>query len=263
MKYFFIYSFSSFSIILSGFLLIHLLFFPLNTLAQEVSFQELKNAANLINSTRLKKPPYRSRNEMDALLKDIQKEILPYAKQICLEVSIDGNCEWETKMTEINAVNASASGTNEINIYTGLIRNIYSKEELAFVYAHEIAHHIANHVSKSKRDTLLGAIMGAIVGSSLDNGSINDSILLGAQLGNLRYSRNRESQADLIALAILYEADYDLDEASNMLIRLSRLSPGSAFSNWSSSHPSGPERVAIFSRNIKVFEESFKSDEIQ
>jgi len=78
----------------------------------------------------------------------------------------------KTTVVRNQALNAFASAAGHITIFTGLIANLETEDELASVIAHELAHvserHIAKSIEKSQlvgAGSLLGILAGVLVGS--------------------------------------------------------------------------------------------------
>src|SRR5690606_26767390 len=116
------------------------------------------------------------------------------------------------------ALNAFASAAGHITIFTGLIANMDSEDELASVIAHELAHvserHIAKSIEKSQlvgAGSLLGILAGVLVGSQ-GGGDGAGALVLGSVAGaramQLKYTRENEKDADQYGLGYLVDAGF-------------------------------------------------------
>lgn len=141
-------------------------------------------------------------------------------------------------------INAFALPGGQLYINRGVIEAADNESQLAGVMAHEIAHvamrHGTNQASKASMAQMPLAILGGLMGS-------NSTAAALAQLGAgftlnsilLKYSRDAESQADLMATQILYDAGFDPRAMGQFFNKLEG-GGGIAFFN---SHPSPDRRV--------------------
>lgn len=141
-------------------------------------------------------------------------------------------------------INAFALPGGQLYINRGVIEAADNESQLAGVMAHEIAHvalrHGTNQASKASMAQMPLAILGGLMGS-------NSTAAALAQLGAgftlnsilLKYSRDAESQADLMATQILYDAGFDPKAMGQFFNKLEG-GGGMAFFN---SHPSPDRRV--------------------
>ena len=85
----------------------------------------------------------------------------------------------------------------------------------------------------------LGGVVGASVGDPISGA------LYGAAVARNSFSVSQEIEADLIASKILTNAEYDLNKAKMVLLRMNRM--GSSFyTEWLASNQSGPDRILKF-----------------
>jgi hypothetical protein len=148
------------------------------------------------------------------------------------------------KAVNDRGINAFALPGGSIYINRGVIEAADNESQLAGVMAHEAAHvalrHGTNQASKASVAQMPLAILGGILGSNSTGAAL-------AQLGAgftvnsilLKYSRDAESQADLMATQMLFDAGYDPRGMSQFFQKLGG-SNGSAFFN---SHPNPDNRI--------------------
>ncbi|MEX2302051.1 MAG: M48 family metalloprotease [Bryobacterales bacterium] len=141
-------------------------------------------------------------------------------------------------------INAFALPGGHIYVNRGLIEAADNEAQLAGVMAHEISHvalrHGTNQASKASVAQMPLAILGGLLGS-------NSTATALAQLGAgftvnsilLKYSRDAESQADLMGTQILYDSGYDARAMGQFFGKLGGGS-GTAFFN---SHPNPDRRI--------------------
>ena len=225
------------------------------TLNLEISEIEIKDALYEINTSNIRKPPFRKNKEIERVFDDIFSKVLPAAEETCKKyLGEKADCVWEVNYIDQNIFNAFASGKNEITFYYGLARQIFHEDELAFVVAHEIGHHIGNHVKSSKARAITGMILGGIIGAATGDATIAaNTAQAGANIAVGMYSSGQEVEADFIAVEILDQSGYDLKKARDIHIRMTGVGASSAFSGFLSSHPSGPERLIMHDRSTEYF----------
>jgi len=144
-------------------------------------------------------------------------------------------------------INAFALPGGPMYLNRGMIEAARSEGEVAGVMAHEISHVALRHgtaqATKGQGWGLLGAlgqIGGAIVGGGLGQVlSTGSQITAGLKL--MQYSREFESQADLLGAQILARAGYDPREMANMFQTIEKESGGGG-PQWMSSHPNPGNR---------------------
>jgi hypothetical protein len=144
----------------------------------------------------------------------------------------------------------------------GMIEAAHSEGEMAGVMAHEISHVALRHgtaqATKSQSAGVqLGAIGGAILGAII-GGNAGDIVSQGTQFGVgaylLKYSREYETQADVLGAQILARAGYDPMDLARMFETIEK-EGGSRGPEWLSSHPNPgnrQERIAQEARLLNV-----------
>ena len=221
----------------------------------KISETEVKEALYEINTSNIRKPPFKKNKQIKETFDEIFSKVLPSAEETCRKyLGKNSECKWKVNYKDEDTFNAYASGKNEITFYYGLARKIYHDEELAFVVAHEISHHIGNHVRSSKARAITGLIIGGLLGAATGDASIAaNTAQVGANIAVGMYSSDQEIEADFLAVEILSLSGYDLKNARDIHIRMTGVGASAAFSGFLSSHPSGPERLIMHDRSIDYF----------
>ena len=144
-------------------------------------------------------------------------------------------------------INAFALPGGPMFLNRGMIESSANEAEMAGVMAHELSHVALRHGTaqatkgaKFQIGAVAGQILGAIVG-----GTAGSVIAQGSQFGLgayfLKYSREYESQADILGAQILARAGYDPRQMANMLKTIEK-EGGSSGPEWLSSHPNPGNR---------------------
>jgi predicted Zn-dependent protease len=154
---------------------------------------------------------------------------------------------WEVNVFDSDQLNAFCVPGGKIGVYSGLVRRLdLSDDELAAVLGHEIAHALREHTREQvSQADLSSTIVDVIAGSGLRYSAVA-SVLTdfgSVYLVRLPFSRQMESEADLIGLELMARAGYDPRLASNLWRKLQAQegTPGSA--EFFASHPSNEFRI--------------------
>jgi len=138
----------------------------------------------------------------------------------------------------------------KIVVYEGLLPVTQDEASLAIVLGHEIAHAVARHsaeqLSTQMRQQNIMQI-GSVVAGAIGMGEKTQSIVqtaaaLNFNFGNLKYSRNHESEADYMGLIFAAMAGYDPQVAVSFWQRMAAASTNQT-AEFFSDHPSDETRI--------------------
>lgn len=164
---------------------------------------------------------------------------------------------YQFKIVNSRDINAFALPAGYMYINRGMIEAAKSEGEMAGVMAHEMAHVALRHgtAGASKQNdfgTQLGTI-GLILGGAILGGQT------GAQIGGLivqgwqtKYSREFETQADILGSHIMANAGYDPRDLANMFRTIERQSGGNRAPEFLSSHPNPSRRYETINREAEL-----------
>src|SRR5688572_1316421 len=157
--------------------------------------------------------------------------------------------EFQYEFDVVNArdINAFALPGGPMYVTRGMIEAARTEGEMAGVMAHEISHVALRHATaqQTKLSNPLNQILGigAILGGAVLGGEA------GAQAGQifaagyfLRYSRDYETQADILGAQIMANAGYDPRDLANVFRTIEQQSGGARSPEWLSSHPNPGNR---------------------
>ena len=159
--------------------------------------------------------------------------------------------EWEYKLIQDKAVNAWCMPGGKIVVYSGILPVTKDEAGLATVMGHEVAHALANHGAQRMSASQLQQL-GA-VGVAVATGSQSSEKQpmwqqyygIGSHVGlMLPFSRNHESEADMIGLTLMAIAGYNPDNALAFWQRMAAQSGGGAPPEILSTHPSDATRIS-------------------
>ncbi len=159
--------------------------------------------------------------------------------------------KWAVNLIQSEQVNAFCMPGGKIAFYTGILDKLQlTDDETAMIMGHEMAHALREHarerVAKSSA-TSLGLRLGAQLLGLGDLGDVAAN--LGAQLLTLKFSREDESEADLVGLELAARAAYQ-PQASVSLWQKMTAAGGGAGPGFLSTHPSGPNRIRELEVNL-------------
>lgn len=165
--------------------------------------------------------------------------------------------KWEYKLVESKDVNAWCMPGGKIVVYTGILPITKDDAGLATVMGHEVSHALANHGQQRMSAGILQQVGAA--GVAVATGGKTEETQQIAMLayagvsqygGMLPFSRNHESEADMIGLKLMAIAGYNPEEAVNFWARMSAASGGQKPPEFLSTHPSDETRIANLRRMI-------------
>ena len=152
-------------------------------------------------------------------------------------------------VVNVRDINAFALPGGPLYVNRGLIEAAGNEGQLAGVMAHEIAHIALRHgtaqateaqSAKFQLPAIGGAILGAIIGGDV-GGLVAQGTQAGLGIYFLRYKREYEEQADILATQIMSRAGYDPLDLAEMFRTIERRS-GSGAPQFLNSHPSPEDR---------------------
>ena len=159
--------------------------------------------------------------------------------------------QWEVNLIGSPQLNAFCMPGGKIVFFTGILDKLkLGDDESAMIMGHEMAHALREHARErlaKTQATSLGLTLGARL---LGLGQIGEVAAdLGTQLLSLKYSRDDETEADLVGLELAARGAFD-PRASVMLWRKMLAANGSGGPAFLSTHPSGPNRIEELQQNI-------------
>lgn len=118
--------------------------------------------------------------------------------------------EWIVRVLDTNPtlVNAFVMGGKYVYIYTGLLAEGPSDDELAFILSHELGHSLLKHQERQANDK--SSTWASVAGLAAHFSNKNHDVLNGiATAITSSYSRGDEQEADAIGCCIAHRAGFD------------------------------------------------------
>lgn len=157
---------------------------------------------------------------------------------------------YQFKVVNDTQINAFALPGGFIYVNRGIFESADNEAQLAGVMSHEISHvalrHGTNQMSKS--ELISGLAGAALKGTSTASKALQAGAAMGINVGLMRFSREAESQADLLGTQILYDSGYDPIAMPQFF---QKLDDGSARSSqFFSDHPNPGNRITVVNGEI-------------
>ena len=163
------------------------------------------------------------------------------------------------KVVQEKSINAFALPGGPIYVHTGLIEAA-SESQLAAVMGHEISHVVMRHstrqASRAMKAQLPLAILGGVLGAGVGGwagalGQMGISLTAGSVM--MKYSRDAETEADMVGAQIMYDAGYNPEAAVSFFKKLEEQSGGNSGPQFLASHPNPGNRAQNISNILSRF----------
>jgi len=159
---------------------------------------------------------------------------------------------WEINLIQSDQVNAFVMPGGKIAFYAGILDRLQLNEnEIAMIMGHEMAHAVREHARArlaKTQATSIGLSLGAQLLGLGDLGNVAAN--LGTQLLSLRFSRDDETEADLVGLELAARAAFAPQASVTLWEKMTALSAGANPPSFLSTHPSGPDRIRELQANV-------------
>ena len=158
--------------------------------------------------------------------------------------------QWEVNVIRSDDINAWCMPGGKIVVYTGLVNKLQlSDDEIAMILGHEMAHALREHAREQiAKQTATGAGI-SIVSAIFGLGELGNTVAnAGAQLLVLKFSRNDETEADLVGLEMAARAGYNPQASISLWKKMMANDAGKG--GFLSTHPSGQDRIKRLQANV-------------
>jgi beta-barrel assembly-enhancing protease len=169
----------------------------------------------------------------------------------------EGAFPFQFTLLNVPMVNAFALPGGPMFVFTGLVKSTANEAQLAGVMAHEMSHVILRHgtheLSKTKASGFAAGLAAALGSAVLGNQSgLSQLTRMGVGLGEnsvvLHFSREAESEADLLGTHLMAEAGYDPIQMARFFETLGSL--GNTGLQFFSDHPNPDNRERAIEEEI-------------
>lgn len=154
------------------------------------------------------------------------------------------NWRWEVILLKSDEINAYCMPGGKIAFYTGILDTLkLTDDEVAMIMGHEIAHALREHARARMGKTAATRIGANLLSGLLGLGNTGDALLnMGGQLLTLKFSREDETEADLIGMELAARSGYDPRAGVTLWQKMAAANKG-APPQFMSTHPSSKTRI--------------------
>ncbi len=180
-------------------------------------------------------------------LRRIAKDLLPHTAKFNDRAN---DWKWEINVFDSPAINAFCMPGGKIAFFTGILDKLkLTDDEVAMIMGHEMGHALWEHARERTAKTNITNIGSRVIGGLLF-GQAGEMIgAAGSSLAALKFSRNDETEADLIGMELAARGGYDPRSGVSLWTKMSNAAKG-APPQWLSTHPSGKSRIQTIEKNL-------------
>ncbi len=151
---------------------------------------------------------------------------------------------WEVNLLGSAELNAFCMPGGKIAFFYGILQKLQLEDdEVAAIMGHEVAHALREHARERMGKTAATRIGAGLLSAMFGLGAAGDTLLnMGGQLLTLRFSRQDESEADVVGMDLAARAGYDPAAGVSLWRKMLSANRG-APPQWMSSHPAGDTRI--------------------
>lgn len=156
---------------------------------------------------------------------------------------------WELAVIDRTDINAFVLPGGKISVFSGILQVAENQHQLATVIGHEVAHVTAHHANERASRSMVAGVGIDIAAILLGGGyarqtrAAQQTLQTGAMLGILNpFSRQQESEADIIGLKYMAKAGFDPRESVTLWTNMEEKQE-SQVPEFMSTHPSGETRI--------------------
>jgi len=159
---------------------------------------------------------------------------------------------WEVNLIGSKQVNAFCMPGGKIAFYTGILDQLQlTDDEAGMVMGHEMAHALREHARARIAKTQGTGTLLSLGAQLLGLGQLGDvAANVGTQLLTLRFSREDETDADLVGLELAARGGYNPQASVSLWQKMAQAGGGAGGPSFLSTHPSGPQRIQELQANV-------------
>ncbi|MES2090804.1 MAG: M48 family metallopeptidase [Pseudomonadota bacterium] len=181
-------------------------------------------------------------------LRTIAKRLIPYSLEWSKRAP---QWRWEVNVLVSKDINAFCMPGGKIAFYTGILDQLkLTDDEVAMVMGHEIAHALREHARARMGKTAATRLGANVISGLFGLGNAGDALLnMGGQLLTLKFSREDETEADLVGMELAARSGYDPRAGISLWQKMSAASKG-APPQFLSTHPASNTRIQEIQSNL-------------
>jgi predicted Zn-dependent protease len=165
------------------------------------------------------------------------------------------NWRWEVNLIMTKALNAFCMPGGKIAFFYGILQQLQlSDDEVAMIMGHEMAHALREHAREQMGKSAATQLGAGLISQLFGLGNLGNTALnIGSQLLTLRFSREDETEADLVGMELAARSGYDPRAGVSLWKKMMAAAQG-APPQFLSTHPAGPTRIHDIEANLPKVE---------
>ena len=158
--------------------------------------------------------------------------------------------QWEVILIGSRQINAFCMPGGKIAFYTGILDQLkLTDDEVAMVMGHEIAHALREHARERMAKNQLTQLGASLLGELVGGGRYTGAFQLGGNLLSLKFSRDDESESDVVGLDIAARAGFDPRAAVSLWQKMAAANSKTPL-EFLSTHPAGDNRIKEIEKHL-------------
>lgn len=158
--------------------------------------------------------------------------------------------QWEVNLIDAKQINAFCMPGGKIAVYTGILDTLkLTDDEVAMVMGHEIAHALREHARERMAKNQLTRLGAGLLGELLGGGKYAGAFRFGGDLLSLKFSRDDETDADVVGLDLAARAGFDPRAGVTLWQKMMEADRAKPL-EFLSTHPAGENRVKEIERHL-------------
>ena len=157
---------------------------------------------------------------------------------------------WEVNLFGSKQINAFCMPGGKIAFYSGILDQLkLTDDEVAMVMGHEIAHALREHARERMAKSQITQLGANLLGELVGGGRYAGAFQMGGNLLSLKFSRDDESEADVVGLDLAARAGFD-PRAGVSLWQKMAAANNRAPLEFLSTHPAGDHRIREIEKRL-------------
>jgi predicted Zn-dependent protease len=152
--------------------------------------------------------------------------------------------KWEVNLLNQPTINAFCMPGGKIAFYLGILRQLQlTDDEVGAIMGHEVAHALREHARERFGKVVATKVGAGALSALLGLGNTGQELMnLGGQLLTLKFSRDDETEADIVGMDLAARAGYDPAAGVSLWQKMMGASKGKP-PEFISTHPAGDTRI--------------------
>ncbi len=216
--------------------------------AEQVEAAAQQQYAQMLKEAQQKRALAPDNNPQVQRLRYIAQRLIPFANGWNARAK---QWKWEVNLLGSKDLNAFCMPGGKIAFFAGILSQLQlTDDEVATIMGHEMAHALREHARERMGKTAATRLGAGALSALLGLGNVGDAALnMGAQLLTLRFSREDESEADIVGMDLAARAGFDPAAGVSLWQKMMAAAKG-APPQFLSTHPAGATRIKDIERKL-------------